>query len=150
MWVNEPGSAKNTLNTKWVETLQTNAERFGNTLQFAEQVEVETITLEELIRTYGRPFYIKIDVEGHEAKVLRGLKSVVPFVSFEVNLPEFKPEAIECAGLLEQLSQSGRFNYTVDCRAGMASPVWLEYEAFLRLIDSCKEPSIEVFWRAVA
>src|SRR5260370_25430336 len=50
MWVDEPGSAKNTLNQKWVETLRTDVSRFGATLEFENMVEVETTTLEELIR----------------------------------------------------------------------------------------------------
>src|SRR5450755_1403866 len=77
MWVDKPGSAKNTLNSKWVETLQSDAGRFGQTLEFQNKVEVETVTLDELIRLYGQPFYIKIDVEGHEPGVLRGLSTSV-------------------------------------------------------------------------
>jgi hypothetical protein len=95
MWVDAPGSAKNTLNPKWVDTLRTDAQRFGTTLQFAQELEVKTTTLEELFRIHGRPYYIKIDVEGHEPAVLKGLQSAVPYVSFEVNLPEFKPEAVQ-------------------------------------------------------
>jgi FkbM family methyltransferase len=95
MWVEEAGSAMNTLNPKWVETLSTDDTKFGKIVEFDRKVEVETTTLEELIRFHGRPFYIKIDVEGHEASVLKGLRSIVPFVSFEVNLPQFRPGLTE-------------------------------------------------------
>ena len=149
MWVNEPGSAKNTLNSKWVEALATDASRFGSTLQFEEKVEVETVTLNDLIAEHGRPFYIKIDVEGHEPSALRGLQTAVPFVSFEVNLPEFHLESAECVRRLAELSAAVRFNYTVDCRSGMALPEWEPAGEFLQRLGDCGEPSIEVFARSI-
>lgn len=147
-WVDEPGSAKNTLNNKWVETLQRDGSRFGETLQFRDKVEVETVTLDQLIESYGKPFYIKVDVEGHEASVLRGLRSAVPYVSFEVNLPEFRDEARECVDLLAKLSDTGKFNYTTDCCGEMALPEWLERDAFRSALAELHEPSLEVFWRS--
>ena len=148
MWIDEPGSAKNTLNSKWVETLRSDSHRFGQVLEFRDKIEVETTTLDDLIRLYGRPFYVKIDVEGHEPGVLRGLTGVVPFISFEVNLPEFLPEAKECVALLQALHPTGTFNYTIDCRTAMSSASWVSGETFLSLMDDLREPSIEVFWRS--
>jgi FkbM family methyltransferase len=58
-------------------------------LEFARRKAVKTTTLEELILTHDLPFFVKIDVEGYEASVIRGLQRPVPFLSFEVNLPEF-------------------------------------------------------------
>ncbi|HEY9503124.1 MAG TPA: FkbM family methyltransferase, partial [Pyrinomonadaceae bacterium] len=73
MWIDAPGSAKNTLSPKWVATLRSDQKRFGQCFEFASEKQVETITLEKLIATHGIPFFIKIDVEGHEPSVLRGL-----------------------------------------------------------------------------
>lgn len=148
MWVDAPGSAKNTLNPKWVDTLRTDAQRFGTTLQFTQKLEVNTTTLEELFRTHGRPYYVKIDVEGHEPAVLKGLKSAVPYLSFEVNLPEFKPEALECVELLDLLAREGQFNYAADCERGFVSKKWLTKGEFLSALGKCGEPCIEVFWRS--
>jgi len=148
MWVDEPGSAKNTLNPKWVDTLRIDAQRFGTTLQFAEKQEVETTTLEELFRIHGRPYYIKIDVEGHEPAVLKGLRSAVPYVSFEVNLPEFKPEAMQCVELLNGVAPQGQFNHAADCQKGLASERWRSKADFLKVLDACSEPCIEVFWKS--
>jgi FkbM family methyltransferase len=148
MWVDEPGSAKNTLNAKWVKTLRTDASRFGKSLEFEEKREVVTTTLEELIRSHGRPFYIKIDVEGHEVSVLKGMQSAVPFLSFEANLPEFKPEALLCIQLLEGVAAGGDFNYVADCLKGLGSEGWLPQRAFVDVLERCQESSIEIFWRA--
>jgi FkbM family methyltransferase len=148
MWVDKPGSAKNTLSPKWVEILRTDQSRFGESLDFSEAREVEMVTLEELIKHYGVPFYVKIDVEGYEPDVLSGLHTPISFVSFEVNLPQFKPEALECIGHLERLAQGGRYNYAPDCLRGLAFEHWLSKEAFVSILDSCNDSSIEVFWKA--
>ena len=149
MWVDEPGSAKNTLNPKWVETLRTNPSRFGKSLEFGDRRKVQTITLEELFRDHGQPFYIKIDVEGYETAVLRGLRSPVPYVSFEVNLPEFRPEALECIDLLENVADQGDFNYAPNCQRGLTLERWLPQKQFVDVLNNCQEPCIEVFWRTL-
>lgn len=147
MWVDEPGSAKNTLNPKWVDTLRQDSKRFGTTLSFNETVEIETITLEELIAAHGRPIYIKIDVEGHEPSVLRGMKHRVPYLSFEVNLPEFKGEGLRCIDILSNIAPEGEFNYAVDCNRGLRFDKWMSQREFAHVFEQCNEPSIEVFWR---
>lgn len=150
MWVDAPGSGKNTLNRKWVDTLRRDASRFGSALDFGGTEEVETTTLDDVIQSHGAPFYIKIDVEGHEANVLRGLHSPVPYVSFEVNLPEFKPEACQCVELLDGIRAGGQFNYAADCRRGLGVAQWLSKEEFVYVLNSIDEACIEVFWRAPA
>ncbi len=62
---------------------------------------------------------MKIDVEGLEPSVIRGLRRPVPYLSFEVNLPEFRPEGLECVELLRTLTPTGAFNYAVKCDTGL-------------------------------
>jgi FkbM family methyltransferase len=52
MWIDEPGSAKNSFSQKWVETLKADEKRFGHRLNFARQKEVQATTLEELVTTH--------------------------------------------------------------------------------------------------
>jgi FkbM family methyltransferase len=52
---------------------------------------IELTTLDELIRTHGCPSFCKIDVEGYEAQVLRGLSQPIKHLSFEF-----------CAEMLDQ------------------------------------------------
>jgi FkbM family methyltransferase len=147
MWIDAPGGAKNTLSQKWAETLRGDDRRFGHRLSFGQWKKVETITLEQLIAAHGSPFFIKIDVEGFEANVVRGLRRPVPYLSFEVNLPEFKREGLECIEVLGHLAPAGMFNYTPDCRRGLELKQWLSREEISAVLDSCTDESIEVFWR---
>jgi len=149
MWLDAPGSAKNTLAKKWVDVLRNDKERFGERLTFGSQQQVKTICLETLIARYGAPFFIKIDVEGHEPSILRGLRQPVPYLSFEVNLPEFKPEGEECIKLLGKLTPRGKFNYAVDCQSGLVFDDWVATPKFLSAFNQCAAKSIEVFWNAV-
>jgi FkbM family methyltransferase len=151
MWVDGPGSAVNTLSQKWVETLKTNKNTFEHThfgLDFAGHKTVETTTLEDLILAHGSPFFVKIDVEGYEVSVIRGLKHPVPFLSFEINLPDFRPEGLECVELLGSLAALGQFNYASDFRHGMALENWLGPREFSHVLEQCSEKTIEVFWRS--
>jgi FkbM family methyltransferase len=150
MYIDGPGSALNTLNQKWVETLRGDKKRFEHTsdkLDFARKTEVETTTLEDLMLRHGTPFFVKIDVEGYEKWALRGLKRPVPFLSFEINLPEFRPEGLECVRLLEQLDRNGKFNYAIDCQQGLALKEWLSTQAFTSVLENCSGSAVEVFWK---
>ena len=147
MWIDELGSAKNTLSPKWVDILRNDDTRFGKALEFGLRREVEATTLEELVRIHGSPWFIKIDVEGYELKVLRGLERPVPYLSFEVNLPEFRSEGMQCVEQLQRLGSNGIFNYAVDCREGLVLKEWLAPRDFSRVLADCSERSIEVFWR---
>jgi FkbM family methyltransferase len=148
MWVDEPGSAKNTLSQKWVDALRSDEKRFGHRLRFGQRKEIETTTLDQLFSVFGVPFFIKIDVEGFELSVLKGLSRPVPFLSFEVNLPEFRPEGLQCVELLGRLAPEGKFNYVVDCRDGLRPKKWLSQTEFTNVLRECTEKSVEVLWKS--
>jgi FkbM family methyltransferase len=147
MWVHAPGSGLNSLSSKWVLELGKDEGRFGCKVEFAGRQQVETTTLEALMNSFGIPDYIKIDVEGHEPSVLRGLRRPVAFLSFEVNLPEFLAEGLECVEILGRLAEGGRFNWSGDCQGGFALAEWLAGAEFASVLRGCKEASVEVFWR---
>lgn len=151
MWIDGAGSAVNTLSQKWADSLKANKDKFEHEhcgLQFAQSKAVETTTLDELILAHGLPFFVKIDVEGHEAKVLKGLKHPVAFVSFEINLPEFRQEGLECVSLLDGLAADGQFNYSTDLERGMALEKWLGAQQFSTVLENYPDKYLEVFWRA--
>ena len=86
-------------------------------------IDVEVITLEDAIKEYGTPVYIKIDVEGFEMEVLKGLKTSVPFVSFEFTV-ENTNRTQQC---LEHLQSIGYrwFNVTIGESAYLSFDTWI-------------------------
>ena len=124
--------------------------RFAHTLdvlEFAEKKNVETTTLDHLSAEYGLPFFVKIDVEGYELRVLRGLRHPVPYLSYEINLPEFRQEGLECLEVLRTLAPDGECNYASDVSRGLSLQSWVHAQELARIIENCCESSIEVFWR---
>jgi FkbM family methyltransferase len=147
MFIDAPGSALNTLSPKWAEKLRNDDTRFGQRFDFSTEKTVQTTTLENLIAQHGVPFYIKIDVEGHELSVLRGLKQPVSYLSFEVNLPEFKEEGLKCIETLYGIAPEGEFNCVADYRSGLKYSAWMSRKEFVKAFRESTEPMIEIFWR---
>ena len=58
-------------------------------------IEVDVITLDDLIRLYGCPCYCKIDVENFEYEVLCGLSRSIPYISIEF-AKEFFESTLRC------------------------------------------------------
>lgn len=76
--------------------------------------KVEIVTLDMLIKLYGVPDFIKIDTEGFELEVLKGLSTPVKALSFEYTLPHQKNKALECIEMIDGLYQ-GKVMYNI-CR----------------------------------
>ena len=153
MLIDGPGSAVNTMSPKWAESLKKNRATFSHAncgLEFRQTKLVKTTTIDELIAQHGVPFFVKIDVEGHELSALRGMHRPVPYLSFEVNLPEFRPEGLQCIRVLAEVAPTGRFNYVSDCAHGLRLKEWTAAGDFSEVLDRCTEPSIEVFWTTLA
>jgi FkbM family methyltransferase len=151
MWIDGPGSAVNTISRKWADRLKEDKESFkyGHCgLEFSSNKSVETTTVEHLVNLHGAPFFVKIDVEGHELSVLLGMRRPVPYLSFEVNLRTFRHEGIECVRVLCRLKPDGRFNYTPDCCSGLVLREWLDSKEFCAVLESCSDETIEVFWKS--
>ena len=73
-------------------------------------INVDTTTLDQLINDHGHPRYIKIDVEGFELEVLKGLTKKTGIISFEFT-SEFFKDAIKCLDYLNKLGYK-KFNYS--------------------------------------
>lgn len=75
------------------------------------QIEVQATTLDRLIEKYGSPAFVKIDVEGAEEQVLRGLSTPVPALSFEFTTIQ-RDVALACLTRCEELGYAA-FNISL-------------------------------------
>lgn len=105
----------------------------GIGIAYAGEATAELTTLDALIAVYGTPDFVKIDVEGFELEVLKGLSHALPLISFEA-LSSNLDAAIAC---IERLEALGRYEYNIiaEERYHLELPQWVsaaEMTAFVR------------------
>ena len=120
-------SPLSSLSTEWVSEVKKN--RF-NHVEWDKSIEVDVTTLDELIKNYGKPDFCKIDVEGYELEVLKGLTQSVSLLSFEYTIPEFTDKAIECLNYLSTLGDY-KCNYSSGESLKFGMDNWLSPSDFI-------------------
>jgi FkbM family methyltransferase len=124
MHVSTATPALSTLSATWLQIVQ-RTERFSGSV-WDEVISVPTVTIDALIAEYGKPDFIKIDVEGFESEVLDGLSALPCPLSFEFN-SEWR-EGIELC-LAKPCLASAKFNFGVGSR--MVLPHWVDRDQLL-------------------
>jgi len=97
-----------------------------------DTVTVPLTTLDEAVAQYGVPDYCKIDVEGYELEVLRGLNQPLPLISFEFHRrANGITEALKCISYLGQFG-SISINLIGAEIPSFASAEWMMHDEFVR------------------
>lgn len=102
------------MSKEWINSIKSSDMFFVSTQAFSWQksAKVQVTTLNQLIKEYGKPAFCKIDVEGYEYKVLKGLLEPIRVISFEFTpTQEFILSAINT---IEHIASIGevKFNYS--------------------------------------
>ncbi len=80
--------------------------------EWTGEIEVETVKLDTLIARFGQPRFCKIDVEGFELEVLKGLSQPLPIVCMEFHTAaEPWSDTLACIERLGALAEI-RVNYS--------------------------------------
>ena len=115
--------------------------RFSN-LTWSEKTQIQITTLDALIKKFGDPQYIKIDVEGYELNVLKGLSKKSGIISFEIT-SEFFSDAIKCLKYLKKLSYNS-FTFSIGEQKKFFSD-WSDYKTIINLIKK-EIKKDKLFW----
>jgi FkbM family methyltransferase len=111
-----------TLSSRWAAQVAQDPSFRG--VQWTDGPEVSVTTLDALIERFGLPGFAKVDVEGLEADVLRGLSHPLPALSFEY-LPAARDVALACVDRLEALGRY-RYNWSAGETHRLAALEWLD------------------------
>ncbi|MHC4215684.1 MAG: FkbM family methyltransferase [Planctomycetota bacterium] len=98
------------LSKDWIESVKASG-RYS-ACSWSKTVTVPMVTLDDLISQYGKPAFMKIDVEGYEYQVLKGLSQPIRIICFE-STPEFMDSAIKCVEHLSRIA-TAQFNYCLE------------------------------------
>lgn len=122
------------------------ADGFRNVI-WDRDVRLPMTTLDRLIDRYGLPAFCKIDVEGAEADILRGLSRPVGLIAFEYTpaLPDIAREAID---RLRQLGDY-RFNRVIGERHSFVEAEWSDAGTVLKALAMLgpESPSGDIYAR---
>jgi FkbM family methyltransferase len=102
-------------------------------VEWSEHVEVPVTTLDALALEYGEPDFVKIDVEGFEMNVLKGMTFNPRYVSFEFGVRR-KSLGLDC---LKNLGDRGyKFRPIVGRSFAFATTAWLSHEEARTWLES--------------
>jgi len=90
------------LSKDWIEAVSKSGRFPSFSYTWNKEKIVQIITLDNLIEKYGMPSFIKIDVEGYEYQVIKGLSKPVQALSIEFT-PEILEPTFQCINYLSKL-----------------------------------------------
>jgi FkbM family methyltransferase len=145
MYVSRRTPTVTTLSPEWMEAVR-KARSFA-AVRWEQAVPVQVETLDVLIGRFGLPAFCKLDVEGYELEILKGLSQPLPCLSFEVI-----PAAAGLArGCVERLATLGdyEFNRSAGERSRLEWRRWAGPEEILGWLDRLQvdAPSGDIYAR---
>lgn len=120
-----------TLSSDWISSVSRDPS--FSRVRWDQTVSVSVVTLDDLVSTYGVPAFCKIDVEGFEVEVLRGLSAPLRALSFEY-LPPAHEDALTALDLVSGLG-SYEYNYVSVETARFATSSWLSASELVATLD---------------
>ena len=131
-------SVISSLSPEWVQAVKQSG-RFSEHSWDKKRV-VSVTTLDRLIEEFGVPCFIKIDVEGFEYQVLKGLSQPVKALSLEFT-PEFIESTFKCIEYLQALGNIC-LNYSLGETMQLALNQWVTPEEITQILQTIPENNL--------
>jgi hypothetical protein len=112
-----------TFSEDWMNSV-IQSKRFRKDLWKKSQL-MKMTTMDSLIAKYGIPHFVKIDVEGFELEVLKGLTHPINVISFEYTVPEQTNKVIACIEQLVKINENILLNYSMGETMQFALTEWI-------------------------
>jgi FkbM family methyltransferase len=106
-----------------------------SSLNYNKSEQIQINTLDTLIKEIGMPDFCKIDVEGYEKSVIRGLSQKNKCLCFELNTPAFNQDAIDNINHLTGLGYK-EFNFTLYENYKFELLNWVSGEELIHLVSN--------------
>lgn len=119
--------------TDWIKSVK--EDRFKD-YTWNKVKKIQMTTLDNLIREFGLPVFIKIDVEGFELEVLKGLSTSVKMISFEYTAPEHIDKAEKCLQHLKGINENLECNYSAGESMEWINDKWMGINEMITFIHS--------------
>ncbi len=124
-----------TISEKWIRRVSISSP--FRAIRWSREDKTDMLTLDQLIDRFGIPDFCKIDVEGSELEVLRGLSVPLPALSVE-----YIPSSPEIAiAAVERLCELGEYRFNLSRRETMSflHEEWIERSTVLLFLRSLEE-----------
>ena len=134
--VSDERDVRSTVSDDWIATMGGQDETYRGI--WARRKVVPMLTLDTVIAHFGRPYFIKIDVEGFEEKVLAGLSEQAQLISFEYTAAYPAP-ALRCLDM-NLLKEGSTYNFAYNADWGYPARFenlnWVGREEFKQYLSS--------------
>lgn len=115
----------------WVKGEQAATQVLG---KWENEIEVPMITVDEIVKAFGMPRFLKLDVEGFEVQALRGMSKQPEFLSFEFHHHSITKDS----ACFDLLAKETVFDYVLEEPEKLEIGQWVSREEVLRRIITGK------------
>jgi FkbM family methyltransferase len=122
-----------TFSTSFIEKTKESG-RFAE-FSWDKKIQVPVKTLDIIIQKYGIPKFIKIDSEGYELNIVKGLSIRIEYLSLEYALPELRENLQEIIYYLLTFGQIF-INFSVGESMEMYLDTWIDGNEFVEHINN--------------